>query len=412
MPVRLPCAKRKLRSPRSVEPGGIDRAGKIGHEHPIARDIQRDADPFHQMRQHDLRRLRLCIDGCTVHRVAARRVAAIGPVEDAIFAIELEIDRLRQVVEEYFDVGAVGGGLTLGDFDAGAKDSALLSIVRAFLRPVDLLALGVDGDPNAPPGLVAPIGVATARLDERFDLRAVEIRAHHAHPFAVAPVELAVFLIELDLLRRERDARRNDDPAILSVEIGALDGAIVCAGTGAHVGPVDMAGFDIDHDAIRKMTIGDDDLPVGAVRAHRVNTTTTQLENEQSANRAFAAGSGFRFRIRRQSVSHVVLLSPLEFDAELFPRHLSISVVRRATRPLQVHGPGEVRRALLQKRRQAPPLRLAERTCALNSSFSAFIAALICSRNGRFMSLLLACSAPAGFAANFRAVSVAVASRF
>jgi hypothetical protein len=51
-----------------------------------------------------------------------------------------------------------------------------------------------------------------------------------------------------------------------------------------------------------------------------------------------------------------------------------------------------------------------ERTCALNSSFSAFIAALICSRNGCFMSLLLACSAAAGFDANFPAVSVALAS--
>ena len=42
-------------------------------------------------------------------------------------------------------------------------------------------------------------------------------------------------------------------------------------------------------DAIGKTAVGDDDLPVGAVRAHRVNTTTAQLENEQSANRAFAA---------------------------------------------------------------------------------------------------------------------------
>jgi hypothetical protein len=49
-----------------------------------------------------------------------------------------------------------------------------------------------------------------------------------------------------------------------------------------------------------------------------------------------------------------------------------------------------------------------ERTCALNSSFSAFIAALICSRNGCFIRLLLACSAAAGFAANFRAVSIAL----
>ena len=143
-----------------------------------------------------------CIDGCTIHRVAARRVAAVGPVEHAIFEIELEIDRLWQAVEEDFDVGAVGGRLTAGDFEACAKDSALVSVVRAFLRPVDLLTLGVDGDPNAPPGLVAPVSVATARLDERFNLRAIEIRAHHAHPFAVAPVELAVFLIEMDLLRR------------------------------------------------------------------------------------------------------------------------------------------------------------------------------------------------------------------
>ena len=151
---QIPLREDKVELSRPVELGGIDRAGEIGHEHPIAGDIQRNADPFHQMRQHDLRRLRLCIDGCAVHRVAAGRVAAIGPVEDAILPVELEIDRLRQAVEENLDVGALGGGLTFGDFDAGAKDSALLSIVRAFLRPVDVLADGIDGDPNAPPGLV------------------------------------------------------------------------------------------------------------------------------------------------------------------------------------------------------------------------------------------------------------------
>jgi len=163
----------KVALSQPVEPGGIDRPGKIGHEHPIAGNIQRDADPFHQMRQHDLRRLRLCIDGCAVHRVAARGVAAIGPVEHAVLAIELEIDRLRQVVEEYFDVRAVGRGLTPGDFDACTEDSALLPIVRAFLCPVDVLADGIDSDPNGPPVLVAPIGVAAAGLDQRFDLRTV-----------------------------------------------------------------------------------------------------------------------------------------------------------------------------------------------------------------------------------------------
>jgi hypothetical protein len=50
-------------------------------------------------------------------RVTPRWVAAVGPVEHAIFDIELEIDRLRQVVEEHFDVRVLGGGLTLGDFE-------------------------------------------------------------------------------------------------------------------------------------------------------------------------------------------------------------------------------------------------------------------------------------------------------
>src|SRR2546423_871588 len=106
---------------RSAELGEIDRAGEIGHEHPIAGNIERDADPFHQMRHHDRRRSRLCIDGCAVHCVAAWRVAAVGPVEHAIFAVELEIDRLGQMVEEYFDVGAVGGGLAPWDFDPPAQ---------------------------------------------------------------------------------------------------------------------------------------------------------------------------------------------------------------------------------------------------------------------------------------------------
>src|SRR5580704_4522920 len=151
---------------RSVEPGGIERAGKIGDEHPIAGDIERDADPFHQMPDHDLGCLRLCIDGCTVHRVATGRVAAVRPVQHPVFEIELEIDRLRQVVEENFYVGAVGGGLTARDFDPGTEESALISFGRAFLRPVDLLALGVDGDPDAPSGLIASVLVATAGLDQ------------------------------------------------------------------------------------------------------------------------------------------------------------------------------------------------------------------------------------------------------
>ena len=94
-----------------------------------------------------------------------------------------------------------------------------------------------------------PVGVALARLHESFDRRPVEVRAHDAHPFAVAPVQLAVLLVELELLRRERAALRNDRRAIPPVEVGALDGAVVQVGD-AHVGPVDVPAFDIDRDAI------------------------------------------------------------------------------------------------------------------------------------------------------------------
>src|SRR5882757_5429333 len=40
----------------SIEIGGIERSGKVSHKHPIARDIERNANPFHQVRQHNLRR--------------------------------------------------------------------------------------------------------------------------------------------------------------------------------------------------------------------------------------------------------------------------------------------------------------------------------------------------------------------
>jgi hypothetical protein len=149
MPVRLPCAKRKLRSFRSIEPCGIDRAGEIGHEHAVAGNRARCRSPPSDGSPRSPAR-RLVVDRCAVHRVAARRVAAVGPVENAVLEIELEIDRLRQVVEEDFDVGAVAA-VSPGGISIGAEDAAEPGIVRAFLRPVDLPALRVDRDADAPP---------------------------------------------------------------------------------------------------------------------------------------------------------------------------------------------------------------------------------------------------------------------
>ena len=81
------------------------------------------------------------VDRRPIDRVAARGIAAVGPVQDAVCMIELQIDRLRQVVAEHFDIGPVLGGLALRDVDIRTKDAAESRVVGTFLRPVDLPAL-------------------------------------------------------------------------------------------------------------------------------------------------------------------------------------------------------------------------------------------------------------------------------
>src|SRR5262249_11884392 len=237
----------------AVEIGGIDRAGEVGDEHSIAGNVEGDADALHQVGDQELRR-RLFLDRCAIDGVAAGRIAAVGPIENAVRHIELEVDRLRQLIEQHLDVGTVRRILALRDVDIGAEDTALAAVVRAFLRPVDFAKLWIDGDSNAPPGLIATVLVAAAGPDQRFNLRAVEVRAHHAHALAVAPIELAAVLIEVDLLRRVRDALRDNDLAVAAVEVGALDRAVVEVGD-AHIGPVDMTGLHIDDDAVGQTAI-------------------------------------------------------------------------------------------------------------------------------------------------------------
>src|ERR1700727_55777 len=120
-----------------IEPRGVDRAGEIGHEHAVARYIERNSDPFHQMVHHDLWLSRFVIDRGPVHGVAARRVTSIGPVQNAILEVELEVDRLGQMIEEDFDIRAVCRGLSFGNFDVGAEDAAEAGIVGTLLSPID-----------------------------------------------------------------------------------------------------------------------------------------------------------------------------------------------------------------------------------------------------------------------------------
>jgi hypothetical protein len=109
----------------TVEVGDIERTGEVRCEQAVARDIQREADAFHQVGHHDLWRVLsgLRVDRRAVHGVAARRIAAVGPVEQTTTVIDFEIDRLGKAIEEDLDVAAVGRRLALRDLDPGAQDA-------------------------------------------------------------------------------------------------------------------------------------------------------------------------------------------------------------------------------------------------------------------------------------------------
>ena len=217
-----------------------------------------------------------------IHGVASRRVSAVGPVQHAGCQVELQVDRLGQPLEQHLDVAPVGRGIAGGHVDSSPQDLPQPGVTRALLRPVEVPAQGVDGDSDAPPGLVAAVVVALPRLHESLDVRAVEVAAHDPHPFAVAPVQLSAHRIEMQLLRRERDAAGNDRRAIASIEVHAIDRTVVHRRT-PHVRPIDVPGLDVDRDTIRERASGHDDLLVGAVDVHGEQAAATAgLEHEQS----------------------------------------------------------------------------------------------------------------------------------
>src|SRR6185369_1486878 len=96
-------------------------------------------------------------------------------------------------------------------------------------------------------------------------------------------------LFQMELLRRECLAFANDGYAILAIEIDALKRTIVLA-RNAHVGPVNVSGFNIDDDAVRHSASANDDFSVRPVGISRMNLAAACFEEKQSANRCFAAG--------------------------------------------------------------------------------------------------------------------------
>ena len=169
----------------------------------------------------------------------------------------------------------------------------------------------VDRQPDAPSRLIPAIGFAAPRLDERLQLRAVEIAAHDAHALAVAPIELAALLIEDDLLRSVGVSLCDDRLAVLAVDVGALDRPVIQAWD-AHVGPVDMASLSIDDDAVGQMAIRHDGLAVGTVRIHGVNAAGVQFKDKETRDDGAGASASI---VLRDGFRHVAPV--LRSDAKL-----------------------------------------------------------------------------------------------
>src|SRR5258708_2907406 len=239
---------------RSIETRAIDRAAEIGNEHALTLKIQCQSNSLHQVSKENLRTFassRRCIHGRPVHSVTGRRITAVRPVDHPVGEIEIQIDRLRQLTEKELDIFATCRSMTVGNFQVCAEDAAFSGVVITLLGPVELSAFNVERHAHAPIFRVMPVGFAMAGLYERFELRTIKFRPHDSHAFSIRPATPAMLLIELELLGSKRASLGNNGRYILPVEIGAFDGAIVRFGV-AHVGPVDVTGGDVNHDAIRK----------------------------------------------------------------------------------------------------------------------------------------------------------------
>jgi hypothetical protein len=56
----------------SIEPRGVDRARKVGHEHAIVWNVERDGNFLHETGHYDLARQKTCCRAGAIDRVTAR----------------------------------------------------------------------------------------------------------------------------------------------------------------------------------------------------------------------------------------------------------------------------------------------------------------------------------------------------
>ena len=106
--------------------------------------------------------------------------------------IQVQIDRLRKIVIEKFNVPAASGRLTLRSLDIGPKNSPQTRVVTALQRPIKLASVSVDRYADTPfPRIRSRSRIAQARIHESFTSNLVRSsqRAATALP---SPSEIAV----------------------------------------------------------------------------------------------------------------------------------------------------------------------------------------------------------------------------
>src|SRR5260370_824772 len=129
----------------------------------------------------------------------------------------------------------------------------------------------------------------------------------------------------MELLRRECLAFANDGYTILAIEIGALDRTIVLA-RNAHVGPVNVSGFNIDDHAIRDSSSADNDFSVRSIGISRMNPAATCFKKEQATNspvRGCAFGFG-NFCNRFHALIFYFILKFLKLDISEFVKRRAL----------------------------------------------------------------------------------------
>src|SRR5207245_10402907 len=97
------------------------------------------------------------------------------------------------------------------------------------------------------------------------------------------PIKFAALFVQMEFVLCECLAFADDGYAILAVEIGALDRTIVHA-RNAHVGPVNVSGFNIDDDAIRDSSSAENDISVRPVGVSRMNPDAARFAKDEVAD--------------------------------------------------------------------------------------------------------------------------------